>query len=434
MLCLLALMLQAPLAPEPFAERLAYTQEEGTALMSFRFSDNGTRLAVHFHDGKKQRVQLDGESIDKGHDFYAGPMFSADGKHVAWASGDRKGKKEKWQVYLNGKKVGSHDWAGNLVLSANGTLAYWAGKGVKVSDEGAYRGGKYTLMVGKSKSGETRQAPDSPPLITQDGKLIGYAALDQGYWLYLGKEEIGPFMWISGLSATLDGKAVAWTAVSMPGVDGSGFAPSDGGMPRFRNETFLDGQLVSGEADDASASPVLSLDGSRLAYIAQREDKVSVVVRGEIWKARAGAASSPVFSPDGEKVAVIFDDGTATETLGMPNLNTRWLDGMDEAAMDESGAWVLRQPDGKCYLWIDDQQSLGPFQRAITPTWSPDGERLALRVQNEDGWRIVVGKTESPPFTKVGPPVFSSDGSKVAFGAQDGEEVWWKVMELPKKE
>jgi hypothetical protein len=438
MIALLVFALQAPSVPEPFVERLAYTHEVGTAMTRFQFSPDGTRLGVHLHDGKSPQLILDGEAVDKGHDYFAGPLFSSDGKHVAWAHGDRKGKKEKWQVILNDKKVGSYDWAGNLALSDNGTLAFWSGKGVKLSNEGWYTGGKYTLMVGKKKSGETRQAPDSPPLLSNRGKLIGYTALDQGYLIYLGKEELGPYMWVSGMTATPDGKAVAWTATSMPDGSGDmgfgGMAPSGSGMPRFRGEAYLDGEVVSGNEDEACASPALSNDGRKLAYITQRNDKVSVVVSGETWKVRAGSASSPVFSPDGKKVAVVLDHGTATATMGMPDLNTRWLDGMNEAAMDASGAWVLRKPDGECFLYVDGVKSIGPFKRAVLPVWSPDSEQLALRVQTDDGWKMVVGKTESPTFTSVGKPVFSPDGSKVAFGAQDGQEVWWKVMELPKKE
>lgn len=438
MLSLLVFAFQAPAAPEPFVERLAYTQEAGTAVTSFHFSSDGTRLAVFFHDGEKTQMILDGEAVDKGHDYFAGPVFSADSKHVGWAHGDRKGKKEKWQVLLNDKKVGSYDWAGLLTISDNGNLGYWSGKGVKLSNEGWYTGGKYTLMVGKKKSGETRQSPATPPLLSDKGKLIGYTALDQGYLIYLGKEEIGPFMWVSGMTATPDGKAVAWTATSMPDGSGDmgfgGMAPGGSGMPKFRGEAYLDGKIVSGEEDESCASPTLSADGRKLAYIIQRNDEVSVSVSGQTWKVRAGSASSPVFSPDGKKVAVVLDHGTASTTLGMPDLNTRWLDGMDEAAMDESGAWVLRKPDGECFLYIDGQKALGPFKRAVLPVWSPDSEQVALRVQTDDGWIVVVGKTESPTYTSVGTPVFSSDGSKIAFGAQDGQEVWWKVMELPKKE
>jgi hypothetical protein len=43
---------------------------------------------------------------------------------------------------------------------------------------------------------------------------------------------------------------------------------------------------------------------------------------------------------------------------------------------------------------------------------------------------IVVGDKVGPPFDSVTQPVFSPDGSKVAFGAMQGKELWWKVMEV----
>jgi len=440
MFCALALTLQVAAPPAVWEERLAFTGEGSQAVTSFRFNEDGSRLAVFTHDGEKRHLFLDGEAVDKGHEFYAGPVFSPDGQHVAWAGGDRKGKKEKWTVMLDGKKLGSHDWAGQLTVTDSGTVAYWAGKGVKIGKSGWYEGGKYTLMLGKSKKGDSKQAPERPPLVSPTGKLLAYQSLEQGYLVFLGKEEHGPFLWISGLTASADGEHVAWTASAMGEMSAGGvsFGPlggSSGSAPtvKYLGQCFLDGELISSDKEEACASPVLNQDGKRLAYIAQREGKVTLVFRGQAWKVRSGEASSPVISPDGKRVAVVLNDGSATATAGMPMLDTRWLDGLDQASIDATGALVLRKPDGECHLYVDDQKSLGPFPRAVLPVWSADSKQLALRVQDDAGWKMVVGETVSESYEELGAPVFSADGSQLAFGARRGQEVWWKVLELPQE-
>lgn len=43
---------------------------------------------------------------------------------------------------------------------------------------------------------------------------------------------------------------------------------------------------------------------------------------------------------------------------------------------------------------------------------------------------IVVGDQKGPDFDDVGPPIFSPDGKRVAYGARKGRQLWWKVTEV----
>lgn len=293
---------------------------------------------------------------------------------------------------------------------------------------------------GWQEGGETRQIPPSDQvLLGPKGDLLAHATLDQGYLLFSGKEEYGPYMWISGVTASGNGKSLAWAVSAMPGMNGGDmaldpFAGGGMGLPSSRGEVYLDGELVSLPEDEAVAAPRLNRDGKRLAYIAQRNEKVTVVWRGKAWSTTAGDASSPVISPDGKKVAVVLDHQVATASAGLTMLNTNWLDGGMEASFGPDGSIAMRVADGSCRVMIDDEQVAGPFKRAIAPVWSPDSKQVAVRVQEEEGWRVAVGGHLSELYEEVGPPRFDEKGTKVAFGARKGQELHWVLMELTGEE
>jgi hypothetical protein len=55
---------------------------------------------------------------------------------------------------------------------------------------------------------------------------------------------------------------------------------------------------------------------------------------------------------------------------------------------------------------------------------------VAFCARDEKGWHVVVGEKVSPAYSEVGPPTFSEDGQRVAFGARSDREIWWRVLEL----
>ena len=70
--------------------------------------------------------------------------------------------------------------------------------------------------------------------------------------------------------------------------------------------------------------------------------------------------------------------------------------------------------------------------RSCSPVFSRDGTNVAYAARNGNRWFLVVNGEKSAPFDYVfGQPTLSADGSKVAFGARSGNELWRKVWTLP---
>jgi hypothetical protein len=405
----------------------------------FRFSPDGQRLAYVALDAEgKSVVVIDGEA-EKGRDYVNAPVFSADGKHVAWSSGDRAGKKaEKWHAYLDGKKQKQYSWVGPVVMDESGKkIAYWAGKGVKLASQGWYTGGDYFVVYGKKKLGKTNGQPEWAPALSRDGKEVAWSVLEGVYRVFHDKDEFGPYQWVSGLVWSADGKHLAWQAAEMDQGGGMGDPMADpmgggfpGGMPQMQGAIYLDGEQVKHDFETV-ASPAIGPKGKHLAFVAQDDGKVTVVHDDQAWKSRWDMLGTPVLGPKGKRVAVIANLGMSAAASGMPMLDTGWLDGMEFGEWDEqSGTMKKRQPAGECWLVVDDEKIGKAYLRALFPVWGPKGKHVAFRAQVEGGWKLVVDEQESDTFDAVGMPMFRADGKVVGFGARKGAEIWWQVLQI----
>lgn len=79
-----------------------------------------------------------------------------------------------------------------------------------------------------------------------------------------------------------------------------------------------------------------------------------------------------------------------------------------------------------------------PFERAVTPHFSPDGSRIAYRAR-KNGERFVViadtsGRTvrEGRHFEAVWDAAFSPDGKYIGYGVKKMNELWWQTEKMDK--
>ena len=186
-----------------------------------------------------------------------------------------------------------------------------------------------------------------------------------------------------------------------------------------------------GEEFDRVGPPVLSRDGAHVAYRAQTGDRSFVVVDG-----RRGPAfdfmSDPAISADGRVVAYgVGEDG-------------RWslCVGDRRTPVDHQPSYVFLSADGRSVgVWHDagegkvrvtvDGRPHPPFARVGLPVFSPDGRTVTYAADDGRKEYVVIGDRPIEVAGRVGDPVFSPDGRKVGYGARIGNELWWKVLNVP---
>ncbi len=393
-----------------------------------RWNAAGTRVAyVGYKAGRNHPVI--GETMYEGYHYVSGPTFARRGDLVVFRVGMRTGKEtESWWVLPEGEKIGQEDWIGEIGVSDDGSrLAYWIQPGAKVTAEGPYTQGRQILVVGTRtgekwafKKGDRWEDASSlePPLFSADGVVILSRVAKGGLWFALTstgkKEELSPkggLSFLHDMALSASGKRIAFS---------TGEGPA--GMPDGdRRARIVVGKEEYGQGFEDVGMPVFTPDGEHVVFKFAKGSGLGLALDGqgeasETWD----FVHTPVFSTDSRQMAFVTNEGGQLErafrllptgeytlTGGRDTLRVRRLDGRTSTMV------------GTSHLEIRD------------PIFSASGELLAYRARDEDGWRIYAGEAKSEPYDEVGPPHFSGDGKKVAFGARSGRELWWRVLALP---
>jgi hypothetical protein len=196
------------------------------------------------------------------------------------------------------------------------------------------------------------------------------------------------------------------------------------------------GPATLGPAYDSVAAPVFGVNGS-VAYLAGRGDERLVVLDGREEKLPRGELVGPlVVRGAGRGVGALVASGGSVRLHQLFARDPGVGQSYDEAAQltyDRSGrSWVMAARNGTRWFVVVNGREGPPFDRVVTPRFSPDGERLAYRAR-QDGRRFVVsanarGRTTRihPRFDQVFPASFSADGKAVVYGAREAARVVWK--------
>jgi TolB protein len=197
--------------------------------------------------------------------------------------------------------------------------------------------------------------------------------------------------------------------------------------------------VIAGRRLEAS-TPVWSPDGRRIAFVRSdvNEGGIYVVGRDGSGLRRVGSGTEPSWSPDGSRIA--FGAGAGSTSA----IFTMRLDGSDRRQLtrprlvfDGTPDW---SPDGRRIAFVRDNDRVGTIHvmkadgsnrfrlaAGIQPRWSPDSRSLAfvsgkaggISVMDSDGGRQRRVNTTPRSLRLLAPydgyPTWSADGRRLAF-------------------
>jgi hypothetical protein len=301
----------------------------------------------------------------------------------------------------------------HLVLSADGRRSAFQ----------AQRGdGSWRMVVDGAEGQPFLEVTE--PLFSRDGAHLVYQAKDGDGWRLVvdGAQRGAAF-------------ETQYEAVAFAG-DGSRLVFLEGAVRGWGKLVTSDLALARRTVvEPAASSPLVSADGARVAAVSSDANGQRAITfaadrpeRVERGPTRDGIYHLN-FGPDGATLAYVADRGDRFSVV---------LDGKEEPlpAGDELiTVPVVRPGGGAAIAGVISNGGVvlreflaprgareGPYQHVEGPVYAPDGRGHACAVEKDQANLVVVNGHEGPPFDKVVTPAFTPDGRFVVYRARkDGK-------------
>jgi hypothetical protein len=290
-----------------------------------------------------------------------GPALSRDGGRVAFVTW-KGGRNVVIRDGEEGEEFDAISWP--LALSADG-------KGVAYQ---ARLGQDQYCVFGNRRSRPYRSV--GLPVLSDDGSIVAFAASNDDGWRVLWNSRPGPrFDWVGNLVLHPSGRRLAYTAERR-----------EAGKLKFF--TVVDG--IAGPSFDRVTPPVLSGDGTTVAYAGLRDGAWSVIA-GRHEVPVDGEVARVILSRDGVNVGYIVDERSHLRLISPSGAGPEfgWI---GEASFLKDGrvAYLAAQ-GGRKYLCIEGQLlPLGSGEvSGLMPF--PDGAHVGLVVREERTveWKVI---------------------------------------------
>jgi Tol biopolymer transport system component len=342
------------------------------------------------------------------------PVFSPDGRRVAYESSRGVGAARDgtaWCVMVDGQKGGDYASCGPPSFSADGSIVAHS---VRIAKAGSAQRAMYTThaMVLAGKPGPECDEVSSP-VFAPKGHSMAYKARTDMSW-----------------SMIVDGKnqGGTYTAMGMPVWNPEGKSLAFRGVIGPSQECIvIDGK--KGETYEVVSDPVWSPDGKQVAFTAQKGSDNFIMMGGKALEPFT-SVGPPTWAPDGTKVAYgALGSGqwmmVVGDKKGRPDYD---MVGLAVWSPDSKHVAFSAQWKYKAIVVIDDGKN-EMFDATEPPVWSADSTKCAYAAQKDGKWYVVAAYKRFDPYDRIlTRPFFSPDGKKVAFGAQKGNDLVWRVQ------
>jgi len=332
--------------------------------------------------------------------------FSEDGRRLAYAV------KKDGKVFLveGGKESQRYNDLHRVVFSPDGRSVAYRAMG---------EGQESVVIDGKSENsyesiGEVQFAPD--------GRVV-YEAQKNGKWLVVsGRRESPAFdMPFAAPFMSPDGKKMAYIEQH--------YKPDRVNLVVCSLDM---GQRTKGKEYDAIGAIRKSAASSRIAYAVRKSGKQTVVTMDFAGSDRLHEVEGPYYD---EIVTLdIADDGAHLAYVARRDKNFFLVkDGVELPFPEhEMRSHTIFAKDGRAvnvgvlrerFFTIADGKKTGDTYDGIKdPVFSPDGSLLAFAARRGDRHHVVVNGIAGPPYDMVVAPQFSPDGSRLIYRVrQDGK-------------